>query len=332
MLDIHFSSHEPSILAVALSDGTLELRRLDVGLGATELSTIFSKKLCDCLILAVAWNPTSDCARSLAVTTSDGCFASLTFREDWTDLVGDVSFQEAHTLEAWTLAWLPAPHEQNQSRPATCPDNQVLYTGGDDAVLCRWELSLLGTTDGSEDERLPADLDLERHLINKGVARQAGLFADRRTHEAGVTAIIHLPVEPSGGADIVLTGSYDEHIRVLASAPGSRWKTLAESHLQGGVWRLKVMDVVEKPPRGWSLAVLASCMHAGCKVVLVERDAAGCWSISTLASFEEHQSMNYGSDFAPSRRAESGLPWVAVSTSFFDRRLCVWKPKMESLL
>jgi diphthine methyl ester acylhydrolase len=61
------------------------------------------------------------------------------------------------------------------------------------------------------------------------------LWQDRKLHEAGVTAI--LPIAP----DLVVTGSYDDRIRLISFSPGSRRQTLAGENLGGGVWRLKLL-------------------------------------------------------------------------------------------
>lgn len=46
-----------------------------------------------------------------------------------------------------------------------------------------------------------------------------------------------------------------------------------------------------------------------------------------LATFEENESMNYGSDFQPKREGgeEKAREFTVVSTSFYDKRVCLWK-------
>lgn len=55
------------------------------------------------------------------------------------------------------------------------------------------------------------------------------------------------------------------------------------------------------------------------------------WRFHVLAKFEEHESMNYGSDVQPDlkkkeekEREEKERKKKIVSTSFYDRRLCLW--------
>lgn len=44
------------------------------------------------------------------------------------------------------------------------------------------------------------------------------------------------------------------------------------------------------------------------------------WSFEVLGRFEEHRSMNYGSDVQPG----DGRLRTIVSTSFYDKLLCLW--------
>ena len=69
-----------------------------------------------------------------------------------------------------------------------------------------------------------------------------------------------------------------------------------------------------------SLVILASCMHAGARVVQLCKGEDG-WKFEVLAKFEEHQSMNYGADFQLSEGAGKKI----VSISFYDKLMCLWK-------
>ena len=68
-------------------------------------------------------------------------------------------------------------------------------------------------------------------------------------------------------------------------------------------------------------------MHAGSRVVRLckgqhrERE----WTFEVVAKFEEHQSMNYGSDVQPG----DGQLKSIVSTSFYDKLLCLWQFDMK---
>jgi len=71
-----------------------------------------------------------------------------------------------------------------------------------------------------------------------------------------------------------------------------------------------------------SILILASCMHAGARVVRLREGQDGAWSFEVLARFEEHRSMNYGSDVQPSR---DRVVRTVASTSFYDKLLCLWR-------
>ena len=187
-----------------------------------------------------------------------------------------------------------------------------LYSGGDDSALCIREVV-------RDDEALSYD----------------AVDRDSKSHGAGVTAIVPLPVARASDGDILLTGSYDEYIRVYDTV--RRPHVLAEERLGGGVWRLKLVSFAQrrKPSRDGQAAsgeirimVLASCMHAGARVLRVARDAEKRWSIKVMAEFEEHESMNYASDVQPrptGADAKQSEGFTCVSTSFYDRKLCVWE-------
>ena len=66
-------------------------------------------------------------------------------------------------------------------------------------------------------------------------------------------------------------------------------------------------------------------MHAGVRVLRLHRkwdDAdSETWEFEVLARFEEHGSMNYGSAAQPSTRSLRTI----VSTSFYDKKMCLWR-------
>lgn len=62
-------------------------------------------------------------------------------------------------------------------------------------------------------------------------------------------------------------------------------------------------------------------MHAGTRVVELIKNGSGEWQLKTIAKFEEHKSMNYGSDAQPG----TGSLKRVVSTSFYDKLLCLWQ-------
>jgi len=259
-------------------------------------------------------------------------------------------------FEAWTLAFAPSLDGD---------DNVMgLYTGSDDSTLRRLDFAIdsdasestPSTLEDTADEDVDDD-DEDDDAMDDGKDKLGMLkMLDRRSHSAGAVAI--LPLLPkanshsSDSGEFVLTGSYDDHIRVLyraphASTPQVRNRVLAEENLDGGVWRLKLMADSQAPgSRSWT--VLASCMHAGSRVVRVtqtvtrDEEVVGEWTIEVLAKFEEHKSMNYGSDVQPLPSSTTGSDGgqqgdsekgegegtrirTVISTSFYDRLICLWR-------
>jgi diphthamide biosynthesis protein 7 len=210
-----------------------------------------------------------------------------------------------HDAEAWTLAFLP--------------DGEGILAGGDDSAIRMIELS--------EDHDHAANDGSERH-----VAARYTSWADKKIHGAGVTAILPLHVDDEKA--LVVSGSYDDNIRLLSiSATGQR-RVLAESNLGGGVWRLKLLSRtpnlpanhgVEKwrsEPPPTEIVLLVSCMHAGTRVVKLSKSGEE-WKFEVLFKFEEHESMNYGSDAQPMKDKQGRT--TVISTSFYDRLLCLWR-------
>ncbi|KAI9707223.1 MAG: hypothetical protein M1836_000183 [Candelina mexicana] len=199
----------------------------------------------------------------------------------------------AHSLEAWTVIITETNFDES--------GGDILYSGGDDSALCA-------------------------HAVRSpNVIREVQQIESRRyerAHGAGVTAIVPLPLYP-----ILLTGSYDDHVRVFNPQDS---KVLAEAKIGGGVWRLKMLSpykTIRMEEEGTSFRVLASCMHAGARILRVSRSRRGAWAIEVVAKFEEHGSMNYGSDAQPPRREflRDHAHVTCVSTSFYDKLLCVWR-------
>ena len=303
VLDLHFSPDEPTTLAVATSIGKVSFFRLDLMDGG-HLAEIGSIQVSDpgILVTSLAWKPSSSTRPMIAVSLSNGKIAIFTLDSPDTTL----RTVEAHSLEVWTVAWSVTPGTEGIA---------VLYSGGDDSALCR------------HSEHLPPQ-DVQVDEDGRIGDVYEPLSRDAKTHGAGVTAILPIPVTGSNGQKLLLTGSYDEYMRILEPAvTGRRSKILAEKRLGGGVWRLKLLRKVDYTQAGkLRLSLLASCMHAGARVLEISRSAEGTWTIVVLAKFEEHESMNYASDASTqiNRDLES---LIFISTSFYDKKLCVWNIK-----
>ncbi|KAH8343003.1 hypothetical protein KR059_003496 [Drosophila kikkawai] len=128
-----------------------------------------------------------------------------------------------------------------------------------------------------------------------------------RAHMAGVTCLLSHP----GHEHHLLTGSYDEQLRLFDTR--SMKRTLAEQDLGGGIWRLK-------PHRARPDLILAACMYTNFSVVQLDaKEPALRW----LGAYEEHKSICYGADWAPSGPGDSDGPLVMATCSFYDHKLCV---------
>lgn len=75
-----------------------------------------------------------------------------------------------------------------------------------------------------------------------------------------------------------------------------------------------------------TFTILASCMHAGVRILKVHLKE-GEWTIEIVARFEEHESMNYASDWQLDFDVNGKFCATVISTSFYDKKLCIWRFK-----
>ena len=69
-------------------------------------------------------------------------------------------------------------------------------------------------------------------------------------------------------------------------------------------------------------------MHAGAKIMEIRQAEDGEWHIDVLAKFVEHASMNYASAARPKNGTAGVKGFTIVSTSFYDKKLCVWEDQL----
>ena len=219
VLDLHFTRFRRGVFAIATSKGTVCLCSINInGTGPIETLNSYQIFSDSSLTLSLAWNRVLSHSDTIAASSSDGRVA-----------IFDTKYQppmtytktEAHSFEAWALAWTSKGAE--------------LYSGGDGSELCRHDLSVRPVSGSLNDGNIPS----HRYGFEASVR-------DTKTHDAGVTAI--LPLQPVfHGERVLLTGSYDEYVRVLLPVEGgNRPKVLAEKRLGGGVWRLQILDFGEE--------------------------------------------------------------------------------------
>lgn len=148
-------------------------------------------------------------------------------------------------------------------------DQHVIYSGSDDGLFAAWDV------------RQPNN-DEQRSAI----------FENRKSHGAGVTAI-----KPGQDGSIVLTGSYDDHIRRFDMR--NPRKSILEKNLGGGVWR-----IISKSDR----ELVTCCMYNGARVI--DED-----TFEILKEWTGHASIVYGGDCSDD---------TIGTCSFYDKRVCIW--------
>lgn len=244
VLDLRFTGHKKGIFAIATSKGSVCMYTMNLhGTGPIEALNSYQIFPESSITLSLAWNCQLCQSDTIAASSSEGHIAIFDTKYQPPKAKTEI---EAHSLAAWTVAWsykaegdldtvlhsgdCPANSNPVPHSPAGNPINFLpeLYSGGDDSVLCRYPVGV------RQDSGSPLSDGDEFEAPSR----------DAKTHMAGVTAILPLQTV-SDEEQVLLTGSYDEFVRVLLSIKGSkRSKILAEERLGGGVWRLKVLDVV----------------------------------------------------------------------------------------
>jgi diphthamide biosynthesis protein 7 len=315
VFDLHFHPRDHSKFAIASSTGCISL--FSVSATQPGIHQLWTKQVhedASVPALFFAWVPenwlSQTDADGFAVTFSDSrtaVFGTTKYITDEHAITEYGTFEARQMIEVWFVALAAQPmqgSENDESKQHTVP---FMFTGNDFGSLHTRRFESHDTKEQDDDEPL-ANLLLEHD--------------DRaRHHTAGVTSILPLPVSLVDDAPILLTGSYDEGLRVYHAT--RRGEVLAEQGLGGGVWRLQLLDT-KKFGSDRQFLVLASCMHAGTRIVRVsqkQQDQTAEWGIEVLAEFTEHESMNYASDVWKGSSAEL----LCVSSSFYDRRVCVWR-------
>ncbi|CAK9156551.1 unnamed protein product [Ilex paraguariensis] len=165
---------------------------------------------------------------------------------------------------------------------------QLVYTGSDDCKFSCWDLR-----DG------PSKL----------------AFQNSKVHKMGVCCIAKSPSDPY----TLLTGSYDEYLRVWDVRSISKPINESSICLGGGVWRIKHHPFVP----GF---VLAACMHNGFAVVNIKADQA-----EVIEMYSNHGSLAYGADWHRGDLCHKSTKksTVVATCSFYDKLLRIWMPECD---
>ena len=206
---------------------------------------------------------------------------------------------QAHDLEAWYVTW-------DESSPS------ILFSGGDDSALCVHA----SVSDNPRGDKI--HLERSHDQVEIQITR---LSKNSKIHGAGVTAVLPLG-KSEAGETMIATGSYDERLRLLTcNNQSGKYQLEAQAQMGGGVWRISLIDRPTQIARDSTFRILASCMHAGPRIVELHLSPEGDWLMKILARFSGHESMNYASGVL--RDEEPGMN--IVSGSFYDQKLCLWR-------
>ncbi|RMD39284.1 hypothetical protein DV735_g5848, partial [Chaetothyriales sp. CBS 134920] len=324
VLDIRFHPNDGSLLGAALSDGTIHFfrffKRADVlhRRWVTELHPLGHAKVAEKdaetgrlrVVTQFQWLPALhevgrlDVSNTLTVTiaaTLDSGVVKLLRTNipairstmDQRMVLPPVRLEAStetihtHSLEAWCIALVGVPKLSNM---------QVLLSGGDDSNILVSIVTMLDPASSPSLSTSTVSRSAPTDLFSAEVPAPTVCFKGRRTHEAGVTAILPLPPPPTSNRRIpssvsvavptpVLTGSYDDKIRLFCLSPTSHklnHQPLVSRDLLDGVWRLQLMDqytvIVTEARKHNAMIILryqqhyiilVSCMNGGAKILRV---------------------------------------------------------------
>ena len=183
-----------------------------------------------------------------------------------------------HDLEAWTASfhsWSPT----------------LALSGGDDCAFKGWDLR----------EGINSDTD---------DGAKAPMWVDRKSHKAGVCCIASSPFQEH----TIVTGSYDEGVRLWDIRSGSRPIAGSETTAGGGVWRLKWHPTDPE-------LVLGACMHGGFALL---RASTADGTVAVVERYPHQQTLGYGAGWCSEIGADGCS--VVATASFYDRLLHLWSP------
>lgn len=191
-------------------------------------------------------------------------------------LVSVVSLREAqmqieHSWKAHMFEVWSVTYDSHRS--------DILYSGADDCNFCGWDLR--------ESSYQP-------------------IFRNTKSHQMGICSIQKCP----NRENCIITGSYDECLRLWDTRLMDKPVLKESVGLGGGVWKLKFH------PSNGNL-VLAACMHNGFAIVRLEDDG-----IKIVEEYKRHDSLAYGADWFKGDISKIERCWLDVpEISCIENRL-----------
>ncbi|KAL5544171.1 hypothetical protein UlMin_007955 [Ulmus minor] len=166
--------------------------------------------------------------------------------------------------------------------------SHLVYTGSDDCKFCCWDL-------------------------REGPSKLA--FQNTKAHKMGVCSIAKSPSD----ANTLLTGSYDENLRIWDVRSVSKPVTETSICLGGGVWKIKHHPCVPG-------LVLAACMHNGFAIIKIKGHEA-----EIVETYSKHESLAYGADWHKGEPVFDGKKRssLVATCSFYDKLLRLWMPESD---
>ncbi|KAH7369696.1 hypothetical protein BKA65DRAFT_416739 [Rhexocercosporidium sp. MPI-PUGE-AT-0058] len=316
--DLHFLPGTTTTFAAASSTGTIsfyhvvDTLRYSKGIGnisETRIQPLFAAQVLSPTTIITFFefvHAQSDRFGPLIVATANdgGVYLMNYCLENFTiDLLNDgkpITEHKLKFLNTPDYAWCCASYFK---------ETFSVYSGGDGGDLVR--------------ERIP--------IFNGKLQINERFTQVHKYHDAGVTAILPLPSSKNDNAALILTGSYDEYVRLYSIKEN---KVLANLKLGGGVYRLKFVRQFHWPTGKASYTILACCMHAGTKVLQVQGYPFGDWTIDAVASLNvpgnNADNYCYAADVRPQGQMLVKSPYrtysrLCVSGTFVDKKLAVWE-------
>ncbi|XP_067638768.1 diphthine methyltransferase [Eurosta solidaginis] len=157
-------------------------------------------------------------------------------------------------------------------------DINRIYSGGDDILLQAYDL------------------------------RSSCRIFTNKSHNAGVTSLL----SHSMREHLLLTGSYDEHLRIFDTR--SMKAPLEQLNLGGGIWRLKA-----DPFQGDR--ILAACMYHNFSIVQLANEELIVPTI--VGEYFAHKSICYGADWCRNIKCNENQDFYIATCSFYDHKLNV---------